>query len=432
MLLLKNDWQLNHWLVHLETRHNQEIQLGLSRITTVAGQLKLLTPACKVITVAGTNGKGSTVAALEMIYHTAGYKVGSYTSPHLIHFNERIKINTTPITDKELCHYFQIIEDERKEIPLTYFEMTTLAALLHFKQYNLDVIILEVGMGGRLDATNIIDADVAIITTIDFDHQEFLGTTLEAIGFEKAGIVRSQKPIIFADDHPPNSILEVAKSLNAPIYLYGKHFEVHEHGEVFNFKFLGKIDNSAKKLYDLPRPHIQIKSVAAALTASLLLERSLPISLAQFSEAMSAIFLPGRLQLCNKPRRILYDVSHNPQSAKLLASYIKLNIKTKIHAVFSALGDKDIYGLIFPLKDCVDHWYPALLDNKRAATPDLLLSGFKDAEIFTELCYNSPLIAFTAALSQAKDEDLIVVYGSFYMVSQVMVAQHQLMEQKEI
>ena len=413
------EWDLNQWLYILENRHIQEVQLGLSRIAEVAQQLNLKTTNCKVITVAGTNGKGSTVAALEMIYHTAGYKVGSYTSPHLLYFNERIKVNLNLISDEALCHCFSVIEDARGETPLTYFEMTTLAALWHFKQQHLDLMILEVGLGGRLDATNIVDPDLSIITTIDLDHQEFLGTNLEAIGYEKAGILRPEKPFIYADAKPPNSIMEVAKTLLTPIFLYGTDYTVQEQDDSWHLTLL---DHSIDRL---PKPQIQLKSAAAALSACLLLQEDLPVADEFIYEAMPRIFIPGRLQLLLGEISILYDVSHNPQSARLLADTIrKLNVRNQIHAVFSVLKDKDIFGLIFPLKDCVDYWYPAQLDYKRAASTDLLMSHFKDAEIFVEICYNNPLVAFNTALSQAKPGDLVIVYGSFFTVSQVMASQH--------
>ena len=213
-------FSLAAWLDYLEHRHSEEIQLGLTRVKTVARQLDLLTFDATIIIVAGTNGKGSTVAALETIYRAAGYAVGSYTSPHLIHFNERIRVNLEPITDKTLCAAFTAIEEACESIHLTYFEMATLAALWYFKSFVLDVIILEVGLGGRLDATNIIDADLAIITTIDFDHQAYLGHTKEAIGYEKAGVLRPNQPFIYADKNPPESLITYAKSLNAQQIMY--------------------------------------------------------------------------------------------------------------------------------------------------------------------------------------------------------------------
>nr|WP_255666637.1 MULTISPECIES: bifunctional tetrahydrofolate synthase/dihydrofolate synthase [unclassified Legionella] len=409
---------LDEWLHDLETRNTHEIQLGLTRIMEVAQKLCLQRPCCPVITVAGTNGKGSTVTALEMIYHVAGYKVGAYTSPHLIQFNERIRVNLTPISDDDLCQAFSIIEEVRGEALLTYFEMTTLAALWHFKKMELDIIILEVGLGGRLDATNIVDAELSIITTIDFDHQEYLGNTLDAIGYEKAGILRSGKPFIYADINPPASVTHVAKQLGVPAYLWSQEFSIQEENSVWNLHYEEKLKLSS--VYGLPKPSIQLKSAAAAITAGVLLEHHLPVTRTHFQIAMQRIYIPGRLQLHKDKVSTLFDVSHNPQSARLLADTLRMMKKIKIHAVFSALKDKDILGLIMPLKDCVERWYPAQLDNKRAVSGDVLLTFFKDAEIPVGICYNNPFAAFEAALEQAKPGDLIVVYGSFFTVSHVM------------
>ncbi|WP_298626074.1 bifunctional tetrahydrofolate synthase/dihydrofolate synthase [uncultured Legionella sp.] len=427
MLKSLNEWDLHDWLVNLESRHTQEIQLGLERILEVAKKLNVLNPDCKIVTVAGTNGKGSTVTALEAIYHTAGYRTGSYTSPHLIHFNERIRVNLKSISDANLCHAFSIVESTRGETNLTYFEMATLAALVYFKHQNLDVLILEVGLGGRLDATNIIDADLSIITTIDYDHQDFLGTTLEAIGFEKAGILRQDKPFIYADENPPESILDVASNLSSAVYSYSNDFFFAAHHNSWDFIFQGE------SLCGLPIPRIQLKSAAAAILASRLLADDLPVPEKDYFKAMERIFIPGRLQLQKGNVNILYDVSHNPQSAKLLAAAIKqMNVTGRVHAVFSVLKDKDILGLIFPLKDCVERWYPAQLDNKRAASSELILTSFKDAELFVDVCYTSPLVAFEQARAVAVAGDLIIVYGSFFTVSHVMAAQQHIFEQKEI
>jgi dihydrofolate synthase/folylpolyglutamate synthase len=427
---LPDKWDLNQWLSHLERRSLQPIQLGLERILKVARRLDLTTPDSKVITVAGTNAKGSTVNALETLYHEAGYKVGSYTSPHLLHFNERIKINLLPISDAELCEAFAVIESGRGEVDLTYFEMTTLAALAHFKLKQLDIIILEVGLGGRLDATNIIDSDVAIISTIDYDHQEYLGTTLDAIGYEKAGILRQNKPFIYADDNPPKTILQVAKERSAPVYLYGKDFTFYEHKG--HWDFIG----AQQLIKNLTKPKIQLKSASAALMACILLEHSLPLSSDSVAKAMHAIFVPGRLQLNYLPKKgisVLYDVSHNPQSAQLLADTIKSYKKRKkVHAVFSALKDKDILGLITPLKDCIDYWYPAQLDTDRAASADYLLAKCENAGILVNICYTNPLIAFEKALTKSGSGDLIVIFGSFFTVAHIMSSQHKLLEEKGI
>lgn len=418
MLTSYEFWNLDDWLYHLETRNLQEIQLGLERIKAVAEQLQLDKPSVPVITVAGTNGKGSTVTALESIYHAAGYKVGTYTSPHLVQFNERIRINLIPISDADLCHSFCRIEQARTDIILTYFEMATLAALQYFKNNNVDVIILEVGLGGRLDATNVIDADLAIITTIDFDHQDFLGNTLDAIGYEKAGILRQFKPFIYADINPPTTVMNEAKRKSVNAYFFGKEFFIEELDTQWVLHF------GEQQINNLPKPAIQLKSAAAAIIASILLENCLPISCASLQQAMESMFIPGRLQLQKGDVSILYDVSHNPQSARLLASTLsKMAKKGKVHAVFAALKDKDILGMIQPLKDCVDYWYPAQLEGKRAADKNLSLSQFQEAEIFVDICYNSPLIAFKTALNQAKLGDLIIVYGSFFTVGQIMAIQ---------
>lgn len=425
-------WGLGEWLTFIEKRNTQEIQLGLTRIQAVAHRMNLLNPNCTVITVTGTNGKGSTIAALEMVYHTAGYKVGAYTSPHLIRFNERIRLNSKPMSDEAICHAFSAIEAVRDDVVLTYFEMATLAALWLFKQQHLDIMLLEVGIGGRLDATHIIDPDLSIITTVDFDHQDYLGTTLEAIGFEKAGILRQGKPFIYADSNPPLSVIKAAKDLSTPSYYYGRDYFFDDQGAQW---VLDALDTTQY----LSRPRIGLKSAAAALVACALLQRELPVSGDVIDAAMKAIVIEGRLQLIKTEGVfILYDVSHNPQSVALLAHTIKQRLGEqgfcagKIHAVFSALKDKDILGLILPLKDCVNRWYPAQLQTPRAASSEFLLSVFGGAEINVEICYNSPLAAFDAAFSQANAGDLIVVYGSFYTVGHVMLAQQNLLEEKEI
>lgn len=431
------DRNLNQWLHYLENNSpSHKIKLGLERVAQAATRLNVQHPCAKVITVAGTNGKGSTVNALEHIYCRAGYKVGSYTSPHLIHFNERIKLNLKPITDDALCEVFSLIAKRFDSIELSYFEWVTLAALVYFKQQGVDLIILEVGLGGRLDATNIIDTDLAIITTIDYDHQEYLGDTLEQIAYEKAGILRANKPFIYADRNPPKSMLEVANTLNAPIYLLDKDYQFTQESET-NWSFT----NSKNEFNHLKKPPIQLKSASAALMASQLLSEFLPVSLTAINEAMNLIFVPGRLQIekiHQKELTVLFDVSHNAQSVQLLAKKVNELVNkrearsSKVHAVFSALKDKDILELINPLREYVDHWYFAKLDNSRAASADYLLSIAKKAEILVEFCYTSPLVAFDEAMTQAEPGDLIIVFGSFFTVGQVMSSQYKTFEKKGI
>lgn len=417
---------LQEWLDYLENKHSQEIQLGLSRILDVAQTLMLQTLDCQVITVAGTNGKGSTISALESLYLSAGYQVGTYTSPHLIEFNERIRVNGHPISDESLCAAFAVIEKGRGDIPLTYFEMTTLAALWYFKQQKLDLVLLEVGLGGRHDATNIVDSDLAVITTIDFDHQEYLGNTLDAIGYQKAGILRFEKPFIYADANPPASIVNEARLLNVGAFWYGKDYQVEAQPDTWTFKC------AKQTMVTIPKPSIQLQSAAAALMASFILENKLPLTLAHRLQGMERVFVPGRLQLHKGDVSFLFDVSHNPQSAKLLAQKVQqLQPQGTVHAIFSALKDKDIFGLIQPLIYCVNRWYPAQLEGKRAASASQILASFKEAEINTEICYNSPLIAFEKALEQARAGDLILVYGSFFTVGQVMGVFYNSLKHKE-
>ncbi|MGQ3887720.1 bifunctional tetrahydrofolate synthase/dihydrofolate synthase [Legionella sp. CNM-1927-20] len=407
---------LSQWLDDLEHRHAQTIQLGLERINEVATVLDVLNLNAVIITVAGTNGKGSTVAALESIYTQAGYKVATYTSPHLINFNERIRVNQKPITDLELVEAFNRIEKARGAIALTYFEVATLAALWHFKRHHLDLIILEVGLGGRLDAVNCIDADLAIITTIDYDHQAYLGNTLEKIGHEKAGIIRPNKPVIYADRNPPQSILHKAVRCDAPIYRNGQEYSYHIADGKIKFSFKGTN-------LTIPQTSFHPNSVAAALMSTFCLKKQLPIKADMCVDGIKKINLAGRFQIITKPRHTLLDVAHNPQAAQYLAHYLMTHYSNvKVHAVFSALADKDIIGMIKPLKDYVQYWYPALLPGKRAAQAKQLISSLAANEINLNICYNSPFLAYQAACKEAEGHDLIVVFGSFIIVGAILSA----------
>ncbi|MBA2656538.1 MAG: bifunctional tetrahydrofolate synthase/dihydrofolate synthase [Tatlockia sp.] len=397
----------------LENSHVQEIQLDLDRIRKVAEFLDLTKPQAKIIMVAGTNGKGSTVSTLEAIYHTAGYQVASYTSPHLLEFNERIRINRIPISDTELTKAFSFIEQGRGQTKLTYFEITTLAALWYFKQHKLDLIILEVGLGGRLDATNIVDCDLAIITTIDLDHQEYLGNNKEAIGYEKAGVLRRNKPFIFADENPPTTVIERGLALKALAYFYKRDYDYCLNDDQIELNF-------QNELIKIPRPTLHCKSVAAAVVASILMRKQLPLGKPIWIEAIKNLSLAGRLQLVKGNYTTLVDVSHNPQAARHLAHFIaNYQPKSKVFAIFSAFKDKDIPGLISPLVNLVNFWFPALLSGARAPSKEQLDLAFFNQGISTP-CYDSPVLAYQAACSLARSDDLIVVYGSFFTVSAVI------------
>jgi dihydrofolate synthase / folylpolyglutamate synthase len=409
------DWSLSEWLDFLENRHFEEVQLRLVNANKVAEILNILKWEVPVITISGTNGKGSTVAALNAIYSAAGFRVGCFTSPHLIKFNERIGINKQPISDEDLCAVFTEIESMRSSVPLTYFEVATLAALLYFKKEKPDVIILEVGVGGRLDATNIIDADLSIITTVDIDHQEYLGDDRESIGFEKAGIMRPNQTSIYADELPPNSIKSHSNCINANVLYMGKDYSY----ESFPNSLMIKFDNAREVL--LPRPGININAAVAAIIASDCLSSILPVTSNHWTQAMTSVHLPGRLQLSVKNERILYDVSHNPQAVSLLADYIaSSNLGGDIHAIFTGLVDKDLCGIIKPLSGLVKYWYPALVSSKRAASEGMLLEALKKETLQEPVCYANPMDAYNSAAKSVKPGDLIVIYGSFLLVGAIM------------
>lgn len=404
------DEQLTSWLSLLENRHRQEVQLGLERVRQVADRMNLLHPGVPVITVAGTNGKGSTVACLEAIYQAGSFRVATYTSPHLLSFTERIKVNGQAIEAGQLVATFQLIEQARAETHLTYFETATLAALLFFKQQKADIIILEVGLGGRLDATNVIDADLAIITTIDFDHQDYLGHTLDAIGYEKAGILRTGRPFIYADTNPPPaSVMAKADALTTQTHLNGRDFSYRDgefcHGDI---------------RLSVPETPLHANAVAAALMACLCLKPQRALTEEAMLQGIGKARISGRLECRQQERATLYDVAHNPQAARHLAHHLEQQYSGKtIHAVFSALGDKDLHELIAALRSRVAHWYPALLPGKRRASASQLEHALIANEVTDCLCYNDPVLAYQAACQQAKSDDLILVYGSFLTVAAV-------------
>ena len=420
------DWVLSEWLDFLENRHQQEVQLRLVNARVVAEKLDILKFTCPVITVTGTNGKGSTVAALSAIYMAAGYRVGCFTSPHLLKFNERICVNNQPISDVDLCRLFALIEEERDTTSITYFEASLLACLLYFKESNLDIIVLEVGVGGRLDATNIIDADLAIITTVDLDHLDYLGQDKEAIGYEKAGIMRANKSCIYADDSPPKSVISQALALGVSMScLSVKDLALrHDSFNYYSFNVCNDklhITRDNKKPIVVTVPGINLKSAVAAILATEYLTIKCRVETSHIETAMRIVNIPGRQQLVKGDISVLYDVAHNPQAVSLLADYIQKYQSPKvIHAVFSGLKDKDLCGLISPMSSLVTHWYPALLPGKRAASDSLLSQSFLSEIGYTPMCYNDPLAAFNVAKQAAKSGDLIVVYGSFLLVSAVM------------
>ncbi|MGV3739712.1 MAG: bifunctional tetrahydrofolate synthase/dihydrofolate synthase [Gammaproteobacteria bacterium] len=428
---MNENWTVDEWLDFLEHRHKQTIHLRLENPKLVANTLNILNWSIPVITVAGTNGKGSTVATLSAIYQAGGYRVGQFTSPHLFRFNERICINQNPISNAHLCDLFQRVEIARGETALTYFEVSLLVALLYFKDQGIDVLILEVGMGGRLDATNIISANLAIITTIDLDHQTFLGPDREAIGKEKAGILRKDQPFIYADYDPPASIVDCAENLKTQTYRLGEEYSYeischsHEGGNP-SIKLEWHLNCEGIPAFSgmtrvLPLPNIHPKAAAAAIMASLCLQSVLPLSPEDLATAMQTVQITGRQQWVTNEISFVYDVAHNPQAAHALAQCIEnRRPEGQIHAVFSALQDKDICGLIRPLSSIVEQWYPTLLSSPRASSSEQLLTAFNTELNLQPQCFQDPIQATQAAIAAAKPGDLILVYGSFVLVGAVM------------
>lgn len=403
------------WLAWLEARCAQQpIQLGLTRVREVAAHLDVLTRAVPVITIAGTNGKGSTVKALATIYQAAGFQVATYTSPHVLVFNERICINQQPIEDEALCEAFQAVyaAEQASQKVLTYFEFTTLAALWHFKCKQPDVIILEVGLGGRLDATNIIDPDLAILTTIDFDHQAFLGHTLEEIGFEKAGIFRPKQLAIFASPNPPHSVIQRAKELQAQLKRY-QHDYIDTVSDTYQFK---SVDFEWKS----KKPHLHHQAVSAAIMATRMLLEWLPVPEIAY-EALVETTLVGRLQWVPGEVDMLVDVSHNPQSVRRLSDYLTtLTPKRQIHAIFSALKDKPVSEMIATLAQQVSVWHIAPLTGDRALSLAELRKSCSILPQQSILWYNDLNLAYDGTKARVGIGDMILVFGSFMTVAAIL------------
>jgi dihydrofolate synthase/folylpolyglutamate synthase len=418
------------WLAMLETMHPKAIDMGLERVAQVKERLGIRFD-CPVITVGGTNGKGSTCAMLESILLQAGYRVGLYTSPHLLDFNERARIDGEPVSDDALIASFATVEAKREDVSLTYFEFTTLAILRLFAEANLDVVILEVGLGGRLDAVNVIDADVAIVTSVDIDHTDYLGDTREKIGFEKAGIFRSGKTAICGDPVPPQSLIDHANAIGADLWLFGRDFNYS--GDKQQWNFGGRAQRRNSLGYPSLRGANQLLNASAALAALETLRHRLPVGAQEVRNGLVMVDLPGRFQVLPGRPSVILDVAHNPHAAATLAQNLdNMGFHPYTYAVFGAMQDKDIDGVIAQLKDRIDHWCVTDLPLPRAATATQLKSKLLDAGIVpkdqagaerTIETFASPAAAFANARSRAGENDRIVVFGSFLTVAGVMEAQ---------
>ncbi|MBC3862305.1 bifunctional tetrahydrofolate synthase/dihydrofolate synthase [Undibacterium jejuense] len=416
---------LPEWLALLETRHSKEIDMGLERVASVKKRLDIEFK-CPVIMVAGTNGKGSTCAMLEAVLLKAGYRVGLYSKPHFLDFNERARINGENVSDQVFIDTFAEVEVKREQTSLTYFEFTTLAICKLLADANLDVVILEVGLGGRLDAVNVIDADVSIVTSIDIDHIEYLGDTREKIGFEKAGIFRPGKSAICGDPLPPQSLIDHANAVGADLWLFGRDFNYN--GDKQQWNFAGRTQRRNSLAYPSLRGANQLLNASAVLAALEALRDVLPVSAQEVRTGLVMVDLPGRFQVMPGRPTVVLDVAHNPHAAATLSQNLdNMGFHAYTYAVFGSMLDKDIEGVVEQLKGKVDHWHVCDLPLPRAASAEQLKEKVIAAGALVDLektvaTYNSPEEAYADAMSKAGENDRIVVFGSFLTVAGVLRA----------
>ncbi|HEX2546213.1 MAG TPA: bifunctional tetrahydrofolate synthase/dihydrofolate synthase [Ramlibacter sp.] len=412
---------LQDWLAHCERLHPKSIDMGLERVREVAQRLELKFDA-PVITVAGTNGKGSTCAMLEAIALQAGWRTGVYTSPHLVHFEERCRIAGEIVRGDDLVPHFGKVEAARQGVTLTYFEFTTLAILSLMAASRLDVAILEVGLGGRLDAVNVLDTDCAILTSIDLDHMEYLGADRESIGREKAGILREGKPAIVSDPMPPHSVLQYAQAIGADLWLLGRDFNFS--GDKQQWGWAGRGRRYPGLAYPALRGANQLLNASGVLAAFEALRQCLPVTAQAIRNGLAMVELPGRFQIVPGQPTLVLDVAHNPHAAATLAANLDaMGFYPTTHAVFGAMGDKDVAPMFAKLGPLVDRWYFTDLPTPRASSAMALkqkweaLPGRRDVPAAT---FGNPEEALAAAVAAAESADRILVFGSFYTVGGVL------------
>lgn len=423
-------WQLSDWLRFLQAQHPTEIELGLDRVRAVWQRLGAPQPGLQTIIVAGTNGKGSTVGFIDALARAHGWRVGRYTSPHLQRFNERIVVQNEEVSDATLIAAFERVRVAQADTRLTYFEFTTLAAFVVFAESLLDLAVLEVGLGGRLDAVNLIDADVAVLTSVDLDHQDWLGTTREAIGFEKAGVFRPGKPAIVGFSNVPDTVRQHAANIGTPIFVRGESDRVSVQANAWS------LQTDCVSWHDLPKPKmpapIQIQNAASALLALARLPKPLLLSESLAADVFLHLQTRGRLQRSTiDDHEVVFDVGHNPEAARSLAAWLDLEQKRRpealTFAVFSILADKDLAGVAAALSESIDLWFVCGLDafSPRGRSADALASDLRralgigpTAQIVR--AHESPAAALQAALRTANDQDRILVFGSFVLLEQLL------------
>ena len=416
---------LPEWLAHCERLHPKAIDMGLGRVKTVADRMGLAFD-CPIITVAGTNGKGSSCAMLEAILSEAGYRTGVYTSPHLVDFEERCRVRREIVNATDLATCFARVESHRAqkgaEVSLTYFEFTTLAILQLLADAQLDVVILEVGLGGRLDAVNILDTDCALITSIDLDHMEFLGNTRELIGFEKAGIMRPGKPAVISDPMPPRSVLDHAAAIGADLWRFGEDFNFS--GDKQQWGWAGRGRRYAGLAYPALRGANQLVNASGVLAALTAVRDRLPVTAQAVRNGLSLVELPGRFQIIPGTPTLVLDVAHNPHSVAALTENLDaMGFYPCTHAVFGAMADKDLGPMLARVGPLIDKWYFTDLPTPRAAAGTELQARWQALNTRPDAsaqAFTSPEQALRSAVEAADPADRIVVFGSFYTVGGIL------------
>jgi len=416
---------VSDWLDWQTRLHSQAIDLGLDRIRPVFSRLVQKPLATKTVVVGGTNGKGSSVAFLEAIYVAGGYQVGTYTSPHLISYNERVRLQGEPVSDDQLCQAFEHVEQVREDVNLTYFEFGTLAAFDIFQQQDLDIVILEIGLGGRLDVVNLIDTDIALITNIALDHMDWLGDTREQIAMEKFGISRTNKPLVFVDEDLPDNAREYCFQNKVDLYQLGTDFHFKQQNSIWHWK------NEAKQYHSLPVPGLvgqhQFKNASGVLMAISLLEKDLPLSMPHLRLGLTAATLPGRFQVIpldkDGANLQIFDVAHNPHGIQAFLENLQKLPKIGEHLlVFGMLQDKALIEVVDLLKRHIDQWFLTDIKESRGlsamALKEVLVSrNIPESQIFS---FDSPVQAYESARSKLQKHDKLLALGSFYVVADIL------------
>jgi len=410
---------LQGWLEFIEQQHTRAIDLTLDRVVQVASALGIA-KSCPIITVGGTNGKGSTCMMLEAILSAAGYRVGTYTSPHLLRYNERVRIAGSAAGDAALSEGFAAVERARGQVPLTYFEFGTLCAWAVFARAGVEALVLEIGLGGRLDAVNVFEPDCSVLTSVGIDHVEYLGPTREDIGWEKAHIFRPLRPAICSDPDPPRTVLELADTMEADLWLREQDFGCA--GDGHQWRFWSRHGSRAGLAYPALRGESQLLNASAALAALEALRDRLPVTAGDVRRGLSDVRLPARFQVLPGRPVVILDVAHNPEAASVLAANLDaMGAFPRTFAVIGMLSDKDMEGVARIIGPRVDRWFAGTLPGPRGASADALAAAVERGDGMTPIeRHDSIDAAFAAATGQARENDRIVCFGSFLTVAAIL------------